>query len=144
MIVTTSFFHNWIKSCTAKYGHTWEDINKAIDEKHIFNESSFKQCHNKIKGDIFEYICKYALLLKYDNEMRMWSGYDLQFIREERAAHATKYINKAVTHLEQINKDNPYLFELIIYKNEAFKQTIKELLYTRVGKDISLIITNYL
>jgi predicted helicase len=67
MIVTTSFFHNWIKSCTAKYGHTWEDINKAIDEKHIFNESSFKQCHNKIKGDIFEYICKYTLLLKYDN-----------------------------------------------------------------------------
>lgn len=66
MIVTKLQFKQWINKVinNSKYGSKWNNIDKAIRDKFQFNDF-FVNCHDKVKGDLFEYMCKYVLLQKY-------------------------------------------------------------------------------
>lgn len=64
-------FKNWLKKVKTDYGSEWKDIHNAIKECYEF--SSYKATHEKIKGDMFEYICKYVLLKNNRKEVYLYN-----------------------------------------------------------------------
>lgn len=66
MIVTRVFLRKWLKKVLNKYGSKYKNIHEALKDKYMFG-GYFSECHKKVQGDIFEYICKYILKQKYEN-----------------------------------------------------------------------------
>ena len=101
MVLNNSDFKQWLKSVVnaKKYGYEWKKINQAIKDEYNFKDYSFKTSYNKVKGDIFEYLCKYALEYQGYTEVYLYNKIPYKLKTELK-------LNKVDKGIDGIYKNN--------------------------------------
>ena len=101
MVLNNSDFKQWLKSIVnaKKYGYEWKKINQAIKDEYNFKDYSFKKSYNKVKGDIFEYLCKYALEYQGYTEVYLYNKIPYKLKTELK-------LNKVDKGIDGIYKNN--------------------------------------
>jgi predicted helicase len=64
MSTTKAFFHSWLDKIKINSNPNWQTIHNSICNQLYFNEDYLGANCAKIKGDIFEYLCKYIYEFK--------------------------------------------------------------------------------
>jgi predicted helicase len=63
-MITYSFFHYWINKINTDSDLRWSTIHNSLNKKLYFDEQFLCVNYYKVKGDIFELLCKYIYLSK--------------------------------------------------------------------------------